>query len=512
MRWVALLVLLVLSVIRSAAIDDTTVVARVGRYTITTADLLSSYDFGPAFVRLAQDPLRKHLEYMIYERLLANDAEDQGEANTPFVRERIDGLEEDLAVDQLYNEEILGNVQISESDIQAGTQKLRINLRLRWIYAEESDALDRLVSALASGIPFESLYLDQKEAGGPAFDHSVQTTLLELERDNPEIAVQIAGLQNQEISPPIRGPDGFYIVRVDEIWQNPLMTSTAEAEMRAHARKTLVSIRADALAREYIRKIMVQASPVIKAEGFNILRAYLAQRGLSKNTRLTWQIPGSFMTEAGPVPLDRSWEFVHRPVVVSGHDVLTVRDYLRWFDIRQFQLKTSSLRAFNASIKATIWKLVHDRHLSAEARRRGLFGRDTVRLETTKWKIKLLYLAARMRLVKSISISDSAVEARHRTLAEQYREAAGEAADLSSARSHVHAVLFQERETEILLREIQRLRRNIVVHVREDIVKELAASVQEEGPPINVVFYKPGGTFPRVAFPTIDEAWERLGE
>lgn len=28
--------------------------------------------------------------------------------------------------------------------------------------------------------------------------------------------------------------------------------------------------------------------------------------------------------------------------------------------------------------------------------------------------------------------------------------------------------------------------------------------------PINVIFYKPSGTFPRVAFPTIDYAWQTL--
>ena len=56
-------------------LPDTAVVARVGRFVITAQELLDSYEFGPAFVRRSSDPLRTHLQYMIYERLLATEAE-----------------------------------------------------------------------------------------------------------------------------------------------------------------------------------------------------------------------------------------------------------------------------------------------------------------------------------------------------------------------------------------------------------------------------------------------------
>ena len=47
---------------------------------------------------------------MIYERLLATEADKQRLDTTLFVRERLSALEEDVAVDELYKEEILSGV------------------------------------------------------------------------------------------------------------------------------------------------------------------------------------------------------------------------------------------------------------------------------------------------------------------------------------------------------------------------------------------------------------------
>jgi hypothetical protein len=52
------------------------------------------------------------------------------------------------------------------------------------------------------------------------------------------------------------------------------------------------------------------------------------------------------------------------------------------------------------------------------------------------------------------------------------------------------------------------LRAEHPVTINEKLVEELAATLRPDPHAIEVKVYKPGGTFPRVAFPTIDERWQ----
>ena len=485
-------------------------VASVGRFSITEQDLLDSYEFGPAFVKRSSEPLRKHLEYMIYERLIAHEAVQLDFDTSMFVRERIAALEEDLAVDQLYKDEILSKVKLSEEEIEAGVQKGRMNLRLRWIYGESKKDAQRVAQELDRGVPFDSLFARQFKPAESHLERTLETTFLKLEHDNPEFAGQIANLRTGEVSDPLEGPDGFYTVRIDQIWQNPLLTESEYRILKSDAVSILRTNRAAELARQYVKHKMRAADPVIKAEGFNILRAYLAEKGLSRNTRLKWDIPTTFMTEAGPRPVSASGEFPIRPLVTFGNQMLTVREYIQWFDIRQFQLRTSSLAAFNSSVKRTIWKLVQDKLLSQEAYSRHFNRSEKVERETRKWEAKLLYLAGRSHLLGSIEIPQGFLKTQYEEQKKRYVDDMGRQMAFEKARDQVWIDVYYDEERKVLFRTIQRLKKEVPVYVNESVLKTLSATVETESAPINVIFYKPGGTFPRVAFPTIDESWQRF--
>ena len=203
---------------------DSAVVATVGRFSITGRDLLDSYEVGPAFVKRYPNPLRKHLEYMIYEGLLALEAERLGYDTSAFVCSRVAALEEDLTVDELYKDAILAGVKLTDKEIEEGVQKQKINFRLRWLYAVNLEEARELQTELKKGVPFDSLYAANCGKGDSSSDRSLETTLLKLERDTPELARSIANLKTAQISAPIEGPDGYYLVRLDHVWQNPIMT------------------------------------------------------------------------------------------------------------------------------------------------------------------------------------------------------------------------------------------------------------------------------------------------
>ena len=340
--------------------EDSSVIATVGHFKISTDDLTASFEFGPAFVKRRNEPLLEHLRFMIDERLFALEGEENRLDTAAFIRMRVKALEEDGSVEQLYRQDILSKVSLIEEQIQNDTRKAKITVSLRWIYVPSTVEADHLNTALKNGLSFDSLYQKQYAHDVEPDSRSLETTMLKLERDNPELASKLAKMKRGSVSPPISGKDGYYIFRLDEARQNPITTETEFAELKNQAIEVRTQLIADGLADAYVKQLMKKNEPVIKADGFNILRAYLADKGLSKDAKVKWEIPSTFMTEAGPQPIKNSGKFLNKTLATFAGRSITIREYAEWYDIRQFQFDTRSLEAFNRSVKKTIWKMVQD--------------------------------------------------------------------------------------------------------------------------------------------------------
>lgn len=490
--------------------NDSLIVATVGSYQISSDDLLTSFEFGPAFVKRSRDPLREHLKYMIYERLFALEGERNGLNTVEFVKERIKALEEDGAVEQLYRQEILSQVKLSEEQIATDTRKAKIIVSLRWIYKPTKSEAQQTEKIIVAGASFDSLFALQLDSTISVDNRSLETTLLKLERDNEEIAKSVATLNVGKISQPVQGKDGFYILHLDRAEQNPITTESDYAELKNQAIEIRSKLIADGLADQYVKNIMKPHTPVIKADGFNILRAYLADKGLSRDTKVKWDIPSTFMTEAGAQPIRNSAKYLNRPLVTFGNRTMTIRDYAQWYDIRQFQFNTRSLEAFNSSVKKTIWKMVQDKLLSEEAYRRGLDRLPFVANETKKWESKLLYLSQRAAIARTINTSDSILKIYYSTQKKHYTNAKGKTMDFALVRESVKSDYYSSEESLLLMRTIDALQQKYSVVINEELLQQLSLRTESDSRAIETVFYKPGGTFPRVAFPTIDEAWGKL--
>ena len=489
---------------------DSSCVATVGPYQISSDDLLTSFEFGPAFVKRHRDPLLEHLKYMIYERLLALEAERNGLKTVEFVKERIHALEEDGAVEQLYRQDILSRVTLLDEQILNDTRKAKITVSLRWIYTPTKTEAEHIEKLITAGASFDSLFAVQFDSTISVESRSLESTLLKLERDNEELATTVSSLTVGKISKPVQGKDGFYIFHLDKAEQNPITTESEFAELKNQAIEIRTKLIANRLADQYVKNMMKPNNPMIKADGFNILRAYLADKGLSRDTKVKWDIPSTFMTEAGPQPISNSRNYLNRPLATFGGRTITIREYAQWYDIRQFQFDTHSLESFNSSVKKTIWKMVQDKLLSEEAYKRGLDKLPFVANETSKWQIKLLYLSQRAALARTINTSDSTLKKYYTAHKKYYTDAQGKVMEFSLVREMVKSDYFGVEESLLLVKTIETLKKQYNVIIHEELLKQLSEKVLSDSKAIETVFYKPGGTFPRVAFPTIDEAWSKV--
>lgn len=491
----------------SAAENDRRIVAQVGDYKITVDDLIESYGIGPAFVKLRPDPLESHLRYMIYEHLLAQEAMNRGYDTTKFFQDRLFAIEEDLTVDELYHDEVLSKVELTEENINAGIAKARVNMRLRWLFAESKYEAAQLYEQYRNGAPFDSLYAMQKAESSDGAGRRLETTQLFLERDNMEFARRLYDVGTQEVSEPIEGPDGYYIVRIDELWQNPVLPQHEYQQLKEQATTVLTQIHADKLSEVYVQWLIQEESPEIIVNGMNIVRAYLAEQGLTAEQIEDWDIPMTMLTEGGPREITETPEFLEIPVAKSSSITLTAADYLDWFGIRQFQLKRSSRELFNASIMLSVKKMIQDRLLSREAYSQGLHNRERVVHAVKRWEAKILYSMMRRAINRSIEISDSMIESYYTTNRNRYRDEQGNILPLIAVRDDIKGELFYTEFANRMRLLLQKLKLEIPVEVDNELAAKLEEQVAEDEPPINVMFYKPAGTFPRIAYPTIDQIW-----
>ncbi|RMD97657.1 MAG: hypothetical protein D6814_09050, partial [Calditrichaeota bacterium] len=252
---------------------DSIVVARVGNHPITAKEFMLSYEYGPAFVKRQENSKLRYLELMINEKLLALDGYSAGLDSSTQLRQTLDEIEGDLATEELYKDDVLSKVSVSEREIQTGVHRERQHITLKWLYAHSYEQMVALQNQLRNQVPFDSLFQQQMGDSVAMEDRMLETTRFRLENKNAALSSIADTLRMNQVSAPIYAPDGWYIVKLVQIWTNPIMTESEQMKLRYEVQRALFKRKADALSDEYVRNLMLEQNPVIKRTAFNLLQA-----------------------------------------------------------------------------------------------------------------------------------------------------------------------------------------------------------------------------------------------
>ncbi len=488
----------------------TMVVARVGPATITARQFLLSYEFGPAFVKRGPDSRRKHLDFMINEALLGLDAARRGAGATPRVRRSVAEIEGDLATEELYRDDILSKVRVSQAELEAAMKAQRVHFRLRWLYAPTRETIDSIRGALARGATFDSLYRGQAgDSSGTAL-RSWTTTPFQVRNERPELAALADTLQPAAPSAPVEGPDGWYIICKDGVTFDAIVTDAEAMKGRYDAERAITQRKADTLATDYVNRMMSSHEPVIDPEAFGLLSVSLAQTWVPKDRLATWNLGGSLNSEmrlAATTNIDR---FGGRTLVRMADRTVSLGRFLSWFRARDtvLKLRTTSSYAFETSLEQLIWRMVRDGLLIERATHRGLQNRENVRSQKQWWEQKVLYTVEKNALLDSISVGDSAMHAYYRGHVRDYMTPAGDTLSFDRVRDRVQSDYREAQLRARMLHRLIALRRTYPVTVDENLLRRLPVDAENDPRTVDVYVAKTGGTFPHPAFPTIDFDWE----
>ncbi|MBU2585824.1 MAG: hypothetical protein KKH32_10900, partial [Bacteroidetes bacterium] len=93
------------------------IVATIDSINITAIEFFYSYESGPSFSKRNENSKNTYMKYMIYEKLLALDAYNQKLIEKDHAKEMFIDIESDLASEELFKDEILSKVKVTEEEI-----------------------------------------------------------------------------------------------------------------------------------------------------------------------------------------------------------------------------------------------------------------------------------------------------------------------------------------------------------------------------------------------------------
>ena len=467
------------------SLGDITLV-KIGDKKITVREFICSYEFGPSFTKREQDSKKRYLNYMINEKLLALDGLGKGYADSSQVKELLSSIKSDITTEQMFEDDILQNVSITSSELNTGVNEKEITFSIKWLYAPDEDSLNYFTTAIKKGISFDSLFNDQLKDSVFADQRSLEKDKFQFKIENPEMFSFVDSMKPGNVSIPIKGHDGWYIVKLINAWRNAVTTATRRDKELYDVKKALTLSKSDSLSDIYVRKLMLAHNPVIQAKVFDILRSYIGNYVLNADKFKSWNLDERMQNEFKSFDSLKPQDYVNLKLVVLNNQSFTLTDFINWYKMRDEYLKFngSNFNTFSASLEKIIWKMVRDNLLTEQAYSRGYQDKEIIKQQLNWWQDKIIYAVVRDEIGNSIGLD--------------IEKPSSSKGDYDDKKQDLITKTF---------RKLQELKKKYQIEIDEKILDKII--VQDNNNPRAVDFYfvRKGGIFPHPVYPSIDFVW-----
>ncbi len=468
------------------------IVASIGPIIITAEEFSNSYEFGPAFVKRKKDSKNRYLKYMIYEKLLTLDGYSRNIDKEEEISSLIKDFESDLATEEMFKDDILNKIEISEKEIDTIVTQKQLELEIRWLFVESEEQLKSSTNALQSEVKFDSLYQLQFEDSIYLDDRSMQINRYQLGKKNPELAEIIDTLPIGQVSVPIKANDGWYIFKIHNVWQNIITTETEMIRLRKESINWLKKKKMDQLSDEYVNQLLLEKDPLIKIQSFNLLRSYIGLYNLSKEKYNLWNLSDKLNQSLDELNVTK--ENIGQTILVETNDgTILLKDFLVWYRNRSQYIKfnKTNLQSFSSSVESLVWRMVRDKLLTGQAYERNYHTTESFTKQAKWWKDKIVYSAVKKEIEESVALEEE--EVKYNSL---------ERIDVKSNEEKMNTEI-----TRRLFLKLNKLKSEYEININEDVLEKI--NVSEESNPKAIDFYtvKKGGLIPRTPYPTIDFDW-----
>ena len=193
---------------------DDTPLAKIGKSTITRSEFVIRYESTPGPQRQIESRKEINKEVFLFslisERLLAEEAKQEGlEADSEY-RRAMKEVEDPLVRDELYQEEVRQKIVNAPGEIDAAVEKSRLQLNIYMVHASTEAGAIFLESRIKAGMKLEDFRFVHDTSGefvGP------DSMTVHWGDDNEDIENAAYSLKLGETSRPIQFGDGWYIIK-----------------------------------------------------------------------------------------------------------------------------------------------------------------------------------------------------------------------------------------------------------------------------------------------------------
>jgi hypothetical protein len=461
------------------------ILAGAGDKKITAREFIYGYEFGPSFPKKVKDSKEVYLNYLINEKLLASDGYSRRVDTMSIVKDNLSGIESDLATEELFKTEVLTQVKISDDEINAAVGKKLITIELKWLFAPNKDSLSFFNQKISSGLSFDSIFRLQLNDSVFEDQRKWNTDLFDLEQKSSMIAGLIKNQKVGSISSPVKGPDGYYIFKIINIWKEALPNETELNELKEKSGRALQKTRMDSLSDQYVRNIFINQNPQINGKTFDLLRTYLAKNEVSPDKFNEWKLDEKL--NFIQLQIDSLKKDINSLILVEMKSgTYSFKDFIDWLRYREQLIKfnETDFNSFSKSIESYIWRMVRDNSLTKNAYSKGYQNKKTVQEQLGWWKDKIVYAIVRDEIVGSPLLNNTK---------ESFKFENKPLSDEANKK---------------LLHKVLALKQKYKIYINKELLGQIKVEDENNPKAVDVYVVKKGGVFPRPAFPSIDIMWQ----
>jgi len=466
------------------------IVAEVGPLKITAEEFIYSYEFGPAFPKRKDHSKQTYLSYMINEKLLALDGYENGMMEKETAKEIYSDIESDLASEEMFRKEIIPEIKVDSAEIEKVIEKKLSEYYIKWLYAEDLPKLENLLMKLKNKIPFDSLFNGQLTDSVLIDDRQLTSSLYSIYLKNPQIAQIVDSLNPGKISDPIHTSDGWYIVKIENIWKNMITSESEYNKLKSESTNAIAKSKMDFLSDQYVKGIFSNENPIIKRDVFNMLRSYLGKFILLPEKYSEWELDNKLDVALTNLGLRRRETYPGLTLVECKNSKISLDEFIIWYRNREQYVKFSKndLIGFSKSLEDLVWVMVRDNLLTAKAYQKGYNKSEWVKKQASWWKDKISYSLIRSELSNSVMLS---FEEKH-----SYNES--EKSQSESMNQELSKKIFNK---------VRELKKKYKIVVNEDVLDKIKVSSENDKKAIDMYIVKRGNLIPRPAYPSIENDW-----
>ncbi|HEX9253779.1 MAG TPA: peptidylprolyl isomerase, partial [Ignavibacteriaceae bacterium] len=379
---------------------------------------------------------------------------------------------------------------INDNEIEKVIDKKQTEYQIRWLYSSDNNDIANYYKQIINGASFDSLFKIQLNDSVLLDDRQLTSSLFNIYLKNPVFAQIIDTLKPGVISNPIHTNDGWYIIKIDNIWKSLITNQTEYEKLKYESEQAITKSKLDILSDEYVKSLFVDENPIIKRDAFNLLRSYLGKYVLAPEKYSEWGLDDKLDAALGNLGLNRSDKYPGLTLVECKSKNISLDEFIIWYRVREQYLKfiKDDLAGFSKSLEDLIWLMVRDKLVTNQAFQKGYDKSDWVVRQSDWWKQKICYSAYLNELANSITLDSEEIK-------------------LADEKNRSQSELLSEKLSKKILYKVLELKKNYKITVNKELLDDIKVSSENDKKAIDMYIVKRGNLVPRQAFPTIDNEW-----